>query len=167
MKKSEIKGAITHDRIILFYTNFYLMKFLYYGKIEESNDSENYQLIHLTGDFAKFSQEGNLDEYSSNEVYKLFRKYCLEDINSVFNLFEAHDIRMKEEVIIKFKDMQEFENYKTYSFKLRNENLSGRTLEQNLNKLGQTKKINNFNISCNMNKNFNEVIKSENPFTKI
>ena len=129
-KKSEIKGAITNDKIILFNKEMYTAKFLYFGDLMESNGSNNYQLIQLTGDFTKISQEGNLDEYRSREVFEAFQDYCLEDINYAFYLFEANNIRIIGEVIIKFKVLVNLFYNKTLSFILNNENFNSRTLEQ-------------------------------------
>ena len=46
----KIKGIITDDKIILFYNELYIIKFLFYDKL----DGVNRELIQLTGDFSKF-----------------------------------------------------------------------------------------------------------------
>ena len=134
-KKSEIKGTIMHDKIILFYKNYYLMKFLYYGELEESNGQKNCQLIQLTADFFKFSQRGDFDKNRTKEVYSIFEKNCCENINYAFNLFDAHGIKFLREEKIIFNVLTMFNKSKSYSFKLKNENLSSRTLEQSYKKV--------------------------------
>ena len=158
-QESKIKGTITHDKIILFYKNNYVIKFLYYGELFKSNGQNNRELIQLTADFSKFYQ-GSFDEEETKQVYNYFKKYCCEDINKAFQLFEDKSIRIIGEVKIRFPAFIEFFGNVTLSFKLKNENLCSQTIEQSFRKFnnkelnpnfGRKIGLDNVGATCYMN----------------
>ena len=51
--KTDIKGIITYDKLILFYDDLYLIKFIYYDQIGEPGGQSKYELLQLTADFTQ------------------------------------------------------------------------------------------------------------------
>ena len=52
-EKTDIKGIITYDKLILFYDDLYLIKFIYYDQIGEPGGQSKYELLQLTADFTQ------------------------------------------------------------------------------------------------------------------
>ena len=76
-KKSEIKGVITKDKMVLFFKNCYLMKFLYYGEIADPSGASRRELIQLTADFTKYE---DISYYQSTfiETFNYFKQLILD-----------------------------------------------------------------------------------------
>ena len=143
-ESTNIKGIITYDKLILFYDNIYLMKFIYFGQICEPEGKSNYELIQLTADFNQITN-GHYDIENTKDAYNNFTNKICNNINKPFELFERKNIRFLKEETINFKVYygNGYGDFIYYSFLLRNENLSSKSLNQNY----QT--INNQNLNPN------------------
>jgi len=130
-KKSEIKGVLTTEKIILFYEKISVMKFLFYGDIGDPELGSSRQLIQLTGDFTQFIN-GRFDEFNVRETYSAFKKLLCSNMTYAFNLFESKNIRFLREETIHFSIgfNNDDDVYINYNFKIKNENLSSKSLEQ-------------------------------------
>ena len=128
-KNSEIKGLITNDKIILFYQNLCLMKFLYYGETGEPGRGTKRELIQLTADFSQIFN-GVYDEINTRNSFSSFQNYICQNIETTFDLFEDHGIRFLRETKITFKKYLQNDDFINYDFKLRNEYLCSQSLEQ-------------------------------------
>ena len=128
-KNSEIKGIITNNKIILFYQNLCLMKFLYHGEIGEAEGGTKRELIQLTADFSQILN-GTYNEENTRESFNFFQNYICKNIKMTFELFDNYGIRFLREAKIAFKYNIQNDVFINYYFKLRNENLSSKSLEQ-------------------------------------
>ena len=131
-KNSEIKGVITNDKMVLFFKNCYLMKFLYYGEIADPSGASRRELIQLTADFTKYE---DISYYQSTfiETFNYFKQLICKNIDKAFDLFEKHNIRFLSEETITFPVYfgQSFDARIDYNFRLKNENLSVKFLDEN------------------------------------
>ena len=144
-KKSEIKGIITYDKMVLFFKNYFKMKFLYFGDIAGPSGEEKTELIQLTADFIN-SENNTFNKNYSLETYNYFKSIICTKIEYAFSLFEKHNIRYLSEESIIFP--VHFGNkINNYSFYLKNENLSLKFLNQNYQKVNyQILNSNNFRL---------------------
>ena len=118
---SNIKGIITNDKLIIFYENFFQIKFLYHGHSINQGIEHNNSLIQLTADFSQISN-GIYDKYNTQEVYNGFKKLIQSNIDFAFKLFDNKNINYSKEEIIIFSN--DIGNNITVpnSFILRNDN---------------------------------------------
>ena len=128
-KKSEIKGIITDTKIVLFFENNFKMKFLYFGNLADPNGEEKKELIQLTADFTN-NENNSFNQKYFIETYNQFKNTICYNIENAFSLFEKHNIRYLSEEKIIFSVKYEHKNY-SYSFYLKNENLSAKFLDKN------------------------------------
>jgi hypothetical protein len=105
------------------------MKFLYYGEIGEAGRETKRELIQLTADFSQIFN-GVYDENYTRESFNAFQNYICNNIKMTFELFENRGIRFLRETKITFKNFLQYGIFINYDFKLRNENLSSKSLEQ-------------------------------------
>ena len=98
---TDIKGIITFDKLILFYDNLYLIKFIYYDQIGEPGGQSKYELLQLTADFTQI-QNGHKDKSKSEKVYYEFKKIIRKNLNTVFELFKRKNIGFLKEATITF-----------------------------------------------------------------
>ena len=68
---TDIKGIITYDKLILFYDDLYLIKFIYYDQIGEPGGQSKYELLQLTADFTQI-QNGHKNKSKTEKVYYEF-----------------------------------------------------------------------------------------------
>ena len=106
----KIKGIISDSMITLLFKEYFLMKFIYYGKLEGKNE-----LIQLTANFM-ITKDSNCDLYSSEYNFERFSKILQSnDSYKIMQLFNSFNIEYEKEVKIQLKD--------GLSFDLKNENL--------------------------------------------
>jgi hypothetical protein len=105
------------------------MKFLYYGEIEEPGGGTKRELIQLTADFSQIFN-GVYDANNAWESFSSFQNYICKNIKATFDLFENNGIRFLRETKITSKNFLQYDIFINYDFKLRNENLSSKSLEQ-------------------------------------
>ena len=177
-EKTDIKGIITFDKLILFYDNLYLIKFIYYDQIGEPGGQSKYELLQLTADFTQI-QNGHKDKSKTEKVYYEFKKIIRKNLNTVFELFKRKNIGFLKEATITFPVRYKYENtksedtnntYSTYStytvnynFILRNENLRYCSLDQRIE--GVNNQINNYESQINELKK--QLIKEKNKNQKL
>ena len=146
-KQLIINGIITNDKIILFYNDLYIIKFLFFDKLSGLNQ----ELIQLTADFSKFIN-GNFDEDNTKKTYKEFKYLLCNNSDYVFNLFKQNNILFLEETRINFGN--------NFDFIVKNENYRTRNLSHNfkifdINKLKSDKfrliGLANVGATCYMN----------------
>ena len=144
-KKSEIKGIITDTKIVLFFENYFKMKFLYHGNLAGPSGEEKKELIQLTADFTNYENNTFNPNYFL-QTYNYFKNIICTNIDYAFSLFEKHSIRYLSEEIIIFPVKFDNKIY-NYSFHLKNENLSLKFLNQNYQKVNyQILNSNNFRL---------------------
>ena len=154
---TDIKGIITYDKLILFYDDLYLIKFIYYGQIGEPGGQSKYELLQLTADFTQI-QNGHKNKSKTEKVYYEFKEIIRKNLNTVFELFKRKNIGFLKEATITFPVRYRYEcskygdtnnTYSTYStytvnynFILRNENLRNCSIDQRIEVVNN--QINNY-----------------------
>ena len=175
---TDIKGIITYDKLILFYDDLYLIKFIYYDQIGEPGGQSKYELLQLTADFTQV-ENGHKDKSKTEKVYYEFKEIIRKNLNIVFELFKRKNIGFLKEATITFPVRYKYENtksedtnntYSTYStytvnynFILRNENLRHCSLAQRIE--GVNNQINNYESQINELKK--QLIKEKNKNQKL
>ena len=158
-EKTDIKGIITYDKLILFYDNLNLIKFIYYDQIGEPGCQSKYELLQLTADFTQI-QNGYKDKSETEKVYYEFIEIIRKNLNTIFELFKRKNIGFLKESAITFPVRYKYENTKSedtnntystytvnYNFILRNENLRYCSLAQRIE--GVNNQINNYKSQIN------------------
>ena len=142
-KKSEIKGIITYNRIVLFFENYYKMKFLYFGDLAKTNGEEKRELIQLTADFTN-NDNNSFNQSYFLQIYNNFKNIICTNIEYAFSLLEKHNIRYLSEGSIIFPFQYGTKNY-NFRFNLKNENLSVKCLDKNYRRVNY-QKLNSGNL---------------------
>ena len=136
--KSNIKGIITSDKLIIFYEEFFQIKFFYYGQSINLNQGiENKNLLlQLTADFSQISN-GIYDKYYTQDAYNGFKNLIQSNVNFAFKLFDNKNINYSKKEIINFSTDIGNGIIISYNFILRNDNLNSGFVDQ-INKINNS-----------------------------
>ena len=113
-----IKGIILDHLIILFIKEFFMIKFLYIGKV-------NAELIRLSANCLEIDvKTGNFNESNSELKYETFKEYLKSKNDAqIIEVFTSNNIELNEEISIPVFP---------FTINIRNENLSNENLNQNI-----------------------------------